>query len=333
MKILIEYEASWRNSFLDGSNNKELPKGGRKFIGSSTELKKAGNLLCREVTIDTVMGILNRLIGDQKKLYQSRRDPKYFFKDIEPFVGFEDKPTVINNDMTYIRNITGSTDPKSYTGMIKNHPSLTSDYSKEFWGILGLDLVGICRFISGEDVGIPSIPLDPIGIADMLENIGKMRPVLREGVVDAAHGYLDSKYEVYNGLDKDGSVKPKNLYCSALYLQAERISTKYNLSGLLSKKGCLSGVSKNDFTKKDFMGRFTSGSGKKVWGNPYLLKKRIKGEGEVRYLMTKASGTLEINIDIDRKTGKEIRNIIENAGVSSFYLGKKGLAYVSKIRV
>jgi hypothetical protein len=28
MQIIIEYESSWRNSFLDGSNNQPLPKGG-----------------------------------------------------------------------------------------------------------------------------------------------------------------------------------------------------------------------------------------------------------------------------------------------------------------
>ena len=47
--------------------------------------------------------------------------------------------------------------------------------------------------------------------------------------------------------------------------------------------------------------------------------------------MTKASGKLEIIIDIERDRAKEIKKMIENAGVSSFYLGKKGLAYVTDI--
>ena len=50
-------------------------------------------------------------------------------------------------------------------------------------------------------------------------------------------------------------------------------------------------------------------------------------------MMTKASGQLEIIIDVEREKGLEIKMLIENAGVSSFYLGKKGLAYVSNIRV
>ena len=48
-------------------------------------------------------------------------------------------------------------------------------------------------------------------------------------------------------------------------------------------------------------------------------------------LMTKASGTLEININVDREKAKEIKTMIDNAGVSSFYLGKKGLAYITDI--
>jgi hypothetical protein len=70
-----------------------------------------------------------------------------------------------------------------------------------------------------------------------------------------------------------------------------------------------------------------------LWGNPYLLKKFVKGQGEVTSMLTKASGQLEIVIDVSREKSEEIKTLIENAGVSSFYLGKKGLAYVSNIRV
>ena len=60
---------------------------------------------------------------------------------------------------------------------------------------------------------------------------------------------------------------------------------------------------------------------------------KIKGIGEVTSLMEKAGGILNIDLDIDREAALDFRDKIENAGVSSFYLGKKGLAYVSNIRV
>ena len=91
----------------------------------------------------------------------------------------------------------------------------------------------------------------------------------------------------------------------------------------------LKGFSVNGFTPKDFMTLFTGGK-KKVYGNPYIYEEFIKGQGKVKQLMVKASGQLEINLDISRDKAKKIKQMIENAGVSSFYLGKKGLAYISK---
>ena len=81
MRITIEYESSWRNSFLDGNNNEELPAKGRNYIASNTNLRNEENFIKREVTLDTIMGILCRLIGDQRKLYQARKEeygPYYF---------------------------------------------------------------------------------------------------------------------------------------------------------------------------------------------------------------------------------------------------------------
>jgi len=123
-------------------------------------------------------------------------------------------------------------------------------------------------------------------------------------------------------------------YCSGLYLQLERLKQKgYNMDSAKTKAGGISGISKRGFTKKDFMDRFTTGAKKTIWGNPYLRKEFVKGEGEVTSMLTKASGQLEINIDIEREKADEIRNMIERAGVSSFYMGKKGLAYVSDLRI
>ena len=78
MKILIEYESTWRNSFLEDfdGNNKPLPKKGRKFIASGQNISgmksKPEYFIRREISKNTIMGIMNRLIGDQRKLYQAR---------------------------------------------------------------------------------------------------------------------------------------------------------------------------------------------------------------------------------------------------------------------
>ena len=104
MQIIIEYDSSWRNSFLDGSNNEPLPKGGRNFIASMTTLKQPGNYKKRDVSKDTVMGILNRLIGEQRKLYQARQDKEYYFSEIEKILQDEDiidKSKISNETVSY----------------------------------------------------------------------------------------------------------------------------------------------------------------------------------------------------------------------------------------
>ncbi|GAW94646.1 MULTISPECIES: type I-Fv CRISPR-associated protein Cas5fv [Colwellia] len=343
MKIIIDYEASWRNSFLDGDNNKPLPKKGRGFIGSMTTLKKEGNFIRREVTLDTVMGLLNRLIGDQRKLYQAREklyEQDYYFEDLEPLVTFSDCPEFVNNELVYIRNMKGSNDQNSFTGMIKsNDVMFSADYAAEFWGVLALNFNEVCQFIlNGERVS-KTLQTDPLSIIARLEFLDKEKTVANEGKVAEAMAELvntlaDDKYpEGDQYLNNKGQVKPIMFYCSALYLQLQRLSKHFDMTSAKTKAGGISGISKRGFTKKDFMKRFTSGEGKKIWGNPYILKERIKGIGEVTSLLKKVSGQLEITLDIDKPKAKEIENMIENAGVSSFYLGKKGLAFVSNIRV
>ncbi len=64
-----------------------------------------------------------------------------------------------------------------------------------------------------------------------------------------------------------------------------------------------------------------------------MLKEKRKGEGEVTSLLTKANGTLDIQLEISNEKALQLKNMIENAGVSSFYIGKKGLAYVDSLRL
>lgn len=338
MQIVIDYESSWRNSFLEGNNNEPLPKQKngryRKFIGSMTNLNMAENYIEREITLDTVMGLLNRLIGDQRKLYQTREQGGYFFQEIESCVVFQDKPSNINHEITYIRNMTGSTDQNSYTGMIKvNDPIFHSDYSPDFWCVLALDIAELCNFIVNNTLVKKTIEADPLTIITRLEELNKLKPVENAGEVNSAFLELKKRFEKFNGLNKKELVLPISLYCSALYLQLGRLAKKYDMTSAITNAGGISGISNNGFTKKDFMDRYTTGEKKKVWGNPYIREEYIEGEGKVKKMLKKASGQLEINLDISRDKAQEIKMMIDNAGVSSFYLGKKGLAYVSDIRV
>lgn len=343
MRITIKYEASWRNSFLLGSNNEPLPKDGRDFVGSMKKLSerkddKYPHFIQREISHDTVMGVLNRLIGDQRKLYQSRDAENYFFADMENQITFEnshDRSKPINSEMVYIRNITGSTDQNSFTGMIKgNDPIFSSDYSNAFWGIITLDFDVLCQFIINPDYKVENERLfDPISVLNQLEQINKLKAVEVVNHVESALSVLKANFPDAEYVSGKGLINPIMFYCSALYLQVSRLSEHFDLSNALTKIGGISGISKRGFTPKNFMDRFTTGKLKPIWGNPYMLKEKRKGEGEVTSLRTKANGTLEINLNIPQEKATQLKDMIEAAGVSSFYLGKKGLAYVDNLRI
>jgi len=334
MKIEIEYEASWRNSFLNGSNDEALPKKGRKFVGSSTALKKNENFIQREVTHNTVMGILNRLTGEQRKLYQTRKDVNYYFRDIENKVSFNDDINLASREIVYLRNMSGNTDQNSFTGAIKtDHEIFNSEYSILFWGVLELGLDALLEFIV-DGIAIQNCNiLDPLLISERFSQIGKLKSLAIEEKAKEALLVLEEKFVGTNYMNNKDEIVPLNLYCSALYLQLERLSVQFDMSSLLTKAGTIPGISKRLFTKKDFMNNFTTGGQKKVFGNPYIKKEKIKGLGEVISMLKKASGTLTIEIDIPREKAKELKKLIENAAVSSFYLGKKGLAYVTNISI
>ncbi len=334
MRIIISYEASWQNSFLDGSNDQKLPKKGRNFVASMTELRKKESYQQRNISKNTVMGVLSRLIGDQRKLYQARASNNYYFTDLEHVISFENKPKTLNHEITYIRNMKGSTDQNSFTGMIKvNDPIFQSDYSQEFWDILSLDLNELCNFIVNNTKVVKRKPLDPISILNRLETIKKIKPVDYNGLIKKASDRLATSFERYKPLNKKGQQLMLPMYCSALYLQMKRLESHYDMSTAKSKRGGISGISNNGFTPKDFMDKYTTGAKKCIFGNPYVREEYVKGEGKIKHTLTKANGQLVINLNIDFAKAKELKNMIDYAGVSSFYLGKKGLAYVSEISV
>lgn len=339
MRITIKYEAAWQNSFLDGSNNEPLPKNGRNFVGSMTTMKSDGNFIRRAIGKDTVMGILNRLIGDQRKLYQARQSPNYYFKDIEEELtdsDIIDRSKVSNAEVVYIRNISGNEDQNSFTGMIKaTDPAFTSIFSSQLWSVLQLELNDVLKFINDPSYTINnSDSFDPLSVINQLELLNSLKVIDVSGEVEVTLGFLKLKYsDVDYKLTAKGQITPITFYCSALYLQIERLKNGHDLSTILTERGGLSGISKRSFTKKDFMVRYTTGKKKLIWGNPYLLKEKRKGEGEVTSLLTKANGTLEIQLNISQEKARQLKDMIEAAGVSSFYLGKKGLAYVDSLRI
>uniref|UniRef100_I1XLY1 Cas5fv helical domain-containing protein n=1 Tax=Methylophaga nitratireducenticrescens TaxID=754476 RepID=I1XLY1_METNJ len=203
-----------------------------------------------------------------------------------------------------------------------------------FGGVLGLDTESLFDFILEDKLSKTDISLDPLSIMSRLEYIKKLKPLENLNKANAASEFLVNRFEKYKPINQKGQILLLSMYCSALYLQLQRLEERgFNMINAKSKMGGISGISNNGFTPKDFMDKYTTGAKKLIYGNPYVREEFVKGEGKVKHFLTKASGQLSIHLDIDLDKAIELKTMIDNAGVSAFYLGKKGLAYVSHIDV
>ena len=344
MRIIIEYDSIWKNSFLDGSNACKLPKKGRKYIASGASLNKK-SFTERQITHNTVMGVLSRLIGDQRKLYQARASDNYYFKELENKITFIDTPEQCSFEIVFLRNISGNLDKNGSAGEISIPKEIfDSEVARQLWAVLWLSIDELYTFICNDVLKLKSERIfAPLLIEERLKEI----KCIKKNEFQKTNGYLEATQKVtevfseaYSTADKNNPSERvnlplekttlENLYCSALYIQLERLKKRFDVSALLTSKGGIGGFSKRLCTIKDFKGKYTNKK-KPVYGNPFLFKQKVKGIGQQTFTLKKASGNLSILIDVDSNKGQELKQFIENAGVSAFSLGKKGLAYVSKI--
>jgi len=387
MKITIEFDSIWQNSFLEGSDNKPISKENKRNFKATS---KNNNIDNNKITKSTILGVLSRLLGDQRKLYDARRSDDYYFKDIEnsilePIVTYQKHWT----DNVYLVNKSESRPAQStYLGVIKENEKLFfSESSSYLWSILYMDLDEIIEFILSDTMSKKRVSIKPDDLLKRIEFIQKLETLnLIEDKIDIIKNNLkkkeislQKKIDKFSTIaqqtivqiksiesaktkfkkeveqsqsdiqtiltnkeyqEKDRKIKqvlaklskkypdqtyydkekiyPMSLYSASLYLQVERMK-KENILEIDSylNKGKIQGFSKRRFNGiRDFLNKL-AGNQKKTTGTPYPL--------------TKASGTLDIIIDIPRDKAKELKKLIDNAGVSSFYLGKKGLAYVTHI--
>lgn len=328
MKIIINYDSSWHNSFLSGSNNEPLPKNGRDYIASGKALSSQHNFIERPITHDTIMGILNRVCGEVAKLYQLREDPNYYFKDIEDTVTFDVDVSCINDEIVFLRNNNGSIAGPS--GMIDGSSPIFQ--CTELWGIFNLSLLELIDFIHDSTYKIVcNDSFDPVTLDSMLTDIQGLKKVSVTPDILSALSILQELFNeiVYN--TSNDKISPRELYFSAFYLQVKRLGLLESNLDWFSKSNQIPGISARNYTSKDFMYNYSTGPKALVMGNPYIRSEFVKGLGKITRTLTKSSGKIIVNIDITPEKALDLKERIENAAVSTFYVGKKGIAFIEKI--
>lgn len=125
MEIHINYTGSWRNSFLSDFNGSHK---GRKYISSIKGLNDISNYKESPISINTVMGILYRLLGAQQPLYKMSDDDSIIGKLFrKQKISFEDNIQSTSKEIVFLRNGNKSLDPSGYSGLISE--SFLSDNS------------------------------------------------------------------------------------------------------------------------------------------------------------------------------------------------------------
>lgn len=371
MKIVINYNSTWRNSVLTGSNDEEVCKRNTKISSKNTEPPDV-----RNISENTVLGVLSRLIGDQRKLYQAKASGDFYFRGMNiKFSEVKQKSKVWEETAYLIRKTDKKGDlanrppQNSFIGVVDDNETLFfSEYSATLWSILDLNLDELMNFIINPAVEKVQAEVSPKHILNRviydlsnmdsiqfledkiklaqdrlqkeldkdkksekrIQNFTNEIQALKDQIdinevidferkLKTSISILQDTFPDVAYVEKNGSIYPIRLYAGALYLLINELNKQnVDTSLLVSKNGAIKGFSKRSFNGvRDFLNPLM-GNKKKTTHTPYDL--------------TKADGQLEINLDIDLEKSKELKNMIESAGVSSFYLGKKGLAYVSEIR-
>jgi len=423
MRILIEYDSCWHMSFLGDDDKKPIEKVNSKtnipsdkgYMQKFVATSKAQGQKELHTSESTVLGILSRLIGDQRKLYQARNSKNFYFSDIESCISFKEIKTETVDELVYLTNKSDDRCSQgNFLGVISDdNPWFYSKIAPQFWSVLYLSKKDLLEFILSEkpnslikgefgcskpinllsrldeitdtkgDIGSPWFSAERL----MLQREDLEKKLLIESVKEsdyknkfvAAPPKTDKQRLVYknkieqfeNNLTKivkqlenlgtvdecliiqeklkraiglivglypdieywkEGVLYPYRLYAVALYLQAQRlIDEGCDLDFMINPKGELQiqGFSKRGFNGvRDWLNTMTGGR-KKAVGTPCNIKKQ-SGFLEIELKLDSQARGLYFN---DMSRAQEIKTLIENAGVSSFYLGKKGLAYVSNIRV
>jgi hypothetical protein len=387
--IDIKYNSCWQNSFLDDKEKKIAKTGGfaRKFNKS----KANGN--AQPISKNTILGVLYRLIGEQRTLKEIQNSDYSYFKDIEEKITFDllEKQTTENELVMLINKDNSRTGQGNYIGVIKDDTALFfSKNAPKLWSVLYLSIDEITSFINKPSLikqEGSSMPRDILNRIDKIEDkqetptlktiekllgeieFGKQKQEERlktinkddvktidkikkgisksdekiKNIIEDIDINKESNlvFEVLSSLEKHFSEIPKSdylkkgviyqmgLYAAALYLQAdlleksgEDISELYVFQEKGGNKGkkTIHGFSKKGFNGvRDFLNKFSTGGSKKTVKTPFSLRKE--------------NGKLSINLKIEDSKAEEINNMINSAGVSSFYLGKKGLAFVDSIEI
>jgi hypothetical protein len=178
--IDIKYNSCWQNSFLDDKENKIARTGGyaRKF---NITTKPNGGI--QPISKNTILGVLYRLIGEQRTLKEIQNSDYSYFKDIEEKITFDllEKQTTENELVMLIKKDDSRTSQGNYIGVIKDDTALFfSKNAPKLWSVLYLSIDEITSFINKPSLikqEGSSMPRDILNRLDEIQEITALQTI------------------------------------------------------------------------------------------------------------------------------------------------------------
>lgn len=402
MKIKINYESKYSfstkkngDSIMTGmgvltqnanKSTKEIFKKENTYLENIKELNKYyPNYKYSDITDNTILGILCRLVGEVRRLDSLKIEhPIISLKDKISFKNFnktfQNEVILLHTPLKEVQNNAGglvSADKSDHFLLNKNNLSET------LLNVFTLkeqdEIIDLLRKMSNNDMEVfysqykEDIKINTF-VKEMLLAEEKHKNIIQGFYFksdDIVWKEIDKRLfkgkefdinhlekEVLNNIDnKKFSIKEEikeleveeifNIY-GVLFAQKIEFLKRNNLfkkefEKYLNSRNSIKGLapSSGGLTVKDYFNNFVDGK-KMSWTMPYQVdvKKELFKKDDwkdfntsAKLGITKESGYIEIYINVDKEEALKLYEMIENAGVNTFHLGKKGLAYIENIEL
>jgi len=342
MIIKIVYESKWGNSFLDGiaGENRNYAVSLSKMNNGSNKNNAKSIYKERDISINTVYGLLYRFLGARKPLFKMLEEINN--EDVlgkiidEDKISFNNEIKTKTDELVFLRSTMLSNDQNSYSG-IPDESILLNNGIQEIFSIFEYSRAELINYIVNNNKVLKKIKnISIIELSEKLENARKDSDfkINDKDQVELLSNINNLLFGVPLIVDKSNLMLVAFNKMSIDFFSNNTINEK-DLRFLSSKK-TFAGISLNgnSFTLKDFMKKFSNS--KIVYGNPYKTDFWVENPSNGKNMkfnkgLTKQNGVLTIDIDIDYDESLELKKLIDFAGVPSFYLGKKGFAYIDEI--
>ena len=359
MKIVIEYNDSWTVSNLIGDQkthfNKVRPQAKTLDVfnreNEKFSIKKEDSFSRKiKITNDTIWGILYRIVGDVRPLHVII-ERNHYLKFLEKGLSFKQEEIKERSEFLAFQNIGNRSDSSkkgfknpenqfSWRGEIKNEtnkfflekdlyqillfPFLCSP--QELYELIVNKKFGKTDLIF-KDARLRILSLDSNIKNNIIfsENI-EIDKEMREKIINSLKSYFEKvKYE-------ESDIKKYKMFVySALYMCYDHLCKKYEIkeeNGKLSSKvfGKIetfqnkwsAGIAHRSITPKDLIAKLAN--------KTYIINYPVED-------VAVSDGTIIIDCDIEEKDAKQLKEMIEEANVGVFRVGKKGTAYIKEIQI